>query len=161
MKIYQLTNSDFKHFTLVVMLLFLPSLGSFAQADASHLNLAKNKLALQGFDPVSYFQDKPLKGNSKFKTAIQGVVYQFANAKHQKEFEANPEKYIPAYGGWCAYAMGATGDKVEVNPKTYKILDGKLYLFYNKYFTNTLDSWNDDEENLKTKADKNWRETIK
>jgi hypothetical protein len=52
--------------------------------------------------------------------------------------------------------MGATGEKVEVDPETFKILDGKLYLFYNKYFNNTLKSWNKDEATLKTKADASW-----
>jgi hypothetical protein len=52
--------------------------------------------------------------------------------------------------------MGAKGEKVEIDPETFKIIDGKLYLFYNAYFNNTLTSWNKDEKNLKAKADKNW-----
>jgi len=53
--------------------------------------------------------------------------------------------------------MGSSGDKVEINPETFKILDGKLYLFYNAYFNNTLKSWNKDEVNLKKKAESNWK----
>ena len=71
-------------------------------------------------------------------------------------FKKSPEKFEPAYGGWCAYAMGNTGEKVEIDPETYKIVEGKLYLFYNAYFTNTLPKWNKEEKSLKTKADKNW-----
>ncbi len=69
--------------------------------------------------------------------------------------------YEPQYGGWCAYAMGNSGEKVEVDPETYKIVDGKLYLFYNKYFTNTLKSWNKDEAKLKSKADESWKNFYK
>ena len=71
-----------------------------------------------------------------------------------------PEKYEPAYGGWCAYAMGNSSEKVEVDPETFKIIGGKLYLFYNFYFNNTLKSWNKNETGLKTKADGNWNKFI-
>ena len=73
-----------------------------------------------------------------------------------KEVWKNPAKYEPQYGGWCAYAMGAKGEKVSVDPKTYKIVDGKLYLFYNRLFNNTLEDWNENEAKLKNKADANW-----
>ena len=69
----------------------------------------------------------------------------------------NPLNYEPQYGGWCAYAMGKDGSKVEVDPETFKIIDGKLYLYYNKFFNNTLKSWNKDETNLKSRADLNWK----
>ena len=71
-------------------------------------------------------------------------------------FKKNPAQYEPQYGGWCAYAMGNDGSKVEVDPETFKILNAKLYLFYNKYFTNTLKSWNKDEGRLMKSADANW-----
>jgi hypothetical protein len=64
---------------------------------------------------------------------------------------------MPQYGGWCAYAMGAKNEKVTMNPENYKIVDGKLYLFYKNFFTDTLDDWNEDEENLKQKANENWK----
>ncbi len=76
-------------------------------------------------------------------------------------FAANPTRFEPQYGGWCAYAMGASGDKVDVDPETFKIVNDKLYLFYNKFFNNTLKSWNKDESNLKSKADVNWTKFIK
>lgn len=76
--------------------------------------------------------------------------------KNKDLFAAAPVKYEPQYGGWCAYAMGAKGEKVSVDPETFKITDGKLFLFYNRFFTNTLKDWNKDENNLKINADKSW-----
>ncbi len=123
-------------------------------------NLEKT-LAIQGYDPVLYFtKNKAVKGSSKFLYKYLGVTYHFFSAVSKKEFESNPEKYEPQFGGWCAYAMGNSGDKVEVDPETFKIIDGKLYLFYNAYFNNTLNSWNKDEKNLKAKANKNWLNII-
>jgi YHS domain-containing protein len=116
----------------------------------------ENGLAIQGYDPVSYFSGKPTKGRKEFMYAYNGVSYRFVNSANLETFKKSPEKYEPAYGGWCAYAMGATGEKVEVDPETYKIINGKLYLYYNKFFNNTLDKWNKDEMNLKKKADASW-----
>ena len=127
----------------------------------SHLNLSDKKVAVSGYDVVSYFQGKPLKGSTSYKSVLNGVTYLFANESNFKSFESDPVKYEPQYGGWCAYAMGKTGEKVEINPKTYKILDRKLYLFYNKFLTNTLETWNEDEKDLKKNADKNWADLVR
>ena len=62
-----------------------------------------------------------------------GTTYRFISQQNREEFAKNPARYEPQYGGWCAYAMGKQGEKVEVDPETFKILDGKLFLFYNKY----------------------------
>jgi YHS domain-containing protein len=120
-------------------------------------NLDKSGLAIQGYDPVSYFTENKAKVGSKdFSFIIQGVTYYFTTARDRLLFKDNPLKYEPQYGGWCAYAMGATGEKVNIDPGTFKILNGKLYLFYNQFFNNTRKSWNKDEAHLKTKADINW-----
>ena len=68
----------------------------------------------------------------------------------------DPEKYQPQYGGWCAYAMGVSGDRVKIDPKTFKIINDQLYLFYNFWGNNTLKDWNKDEKRLKEKADSYW-----
>lgn len=121
-----------------------------------HFNHEK-QLALDGFDPVAYFTTgKPTKGNSSISAEVGGIVYRFASAKSKDMFLVNPAVYEPQYGGWCAYAMGSSGEKVEIDPETFKIVDGKLYLFYNAYFNNTLKKWNEDESKLKRKADENW-----
>jgi hypothetical protein len=89
------------------------------------------------------------------------ITYQFATAANQAKFKTNPDKYEPAYGGWCAYAMGDSGEKVRVDPETYKITDGRLYLFYNFWGNNTLQDWNNDEKKLKQAADHNWANIVR
>ncbi len=117
----------------------------------------QNGVAVQGYDVVAYFKlNKAVKGNESNAVYHQGVKYQFANTANKEEFKSNPSKYEPQYGGWCAYAMGATGEKIEVDPETFKIINGQLYLFYNKLFNNTLKTWNKDEISLKAKANANW-----
>ena len=123
----------------------------------SDFNLPKNHVAIQGYDPVAYFtQNKAVKGTSNLAAVYDGVTYYFSSPQNKSAFTASPAKYEPQYGGWCAYAMGATGEKVEIDPETYKILNGKLYLFYHSVFNNTLTKWNKDEKNLNAKADANW-----
>ncbi|MBT1705636.1 YHS domain-containing (seleno)protein [Chryseosolibacter indicus] len=119
-------------------------------------------LAIQGYDPVAYFtSNDAVKGKSDIVEMYNGVSYRFASVQNRDKFKADPAKYEPQYGGWCAYAMGAKGEKVDVDPETFKIIDGKLYLFYNKFFNNTLDSWNKNENHLKTNADQNWAKFIR
>ena len=125
-----------------------------------HANTEKN-IAIDGYDPVAYFtQNKAIKGNKKFAVSVDGIIYYCSSQVNKDLLVKTPTKYEPQYGGWCAYAMGAKGTKVEIDPETFKIKDGKLYLFYNKTFTNTLPLWNKDEVNLKTKADENWQQIL-
>lgn len=122
----------------------------------AQFNLEKG-IAIQGYDPVAYFtQNKAVEGDKANAVYYAGATYYFSSATNKELFKKNPAQYEPQYGGWCAYAMGKTGEKVEVDPETFKIIGGKLYLFYNKAFNNTLKTWNKDETNLKASADKNW-----
>ncbi len=138
----------------------LCSFSTFAQ-DATalrkkHFNLGKG-IAIKGYDPVSYFtENKAVKGSKDLAVLHQGILYYFSTVANKEMFKASPFKYEPEYGGWCAYAMGDNGEKVSVDPETFKIVNGKLYLFYNKYFTNTLKDWNKNEGTLKKNADLNW-----
>jgi len=126
-----------------------------------HFNL-NDGAALSGYDAVAYInQSKAIKGSKGHVFMYEGVNYYFVSVANREEFKKNPSKYEPAYGGWCAYAMGSNGDKVSIDPKTFKIINGKLNLFYNKFFNNTLEDWNKDEENLKKKADINWQKTVR
>jgi YHS domain-containing protein len=124
-------------------------------------NTEASGVAIDGYDPVAYFTgNKPQEGKKEISTVYEGITYRFATNQNRDAFNANPAKYEPQYGGWCAYAMGAKGEKVEVDPETFKIVNGKLYLFYNKYFNNTLKSWNEDEAHLKANADQRWAKFI-
>ncbi|ANF51143.1 hypothetical protein A0O34_11730 [Chryseobacterium glaciei] len=142
---------------LMLIFFFLGSL-TFAQT-GKNINRKKD-ITNSGYDVVSYFSGKPQRGSAEFSVQYQGVSYYFINKANKTVFQQNPDKYIPQYGGYCAYAMGDEGEKVTINPETYKIVNGKLYLFYNKFFKNTLISWNKDEVNLNRKADKNWQNTV-
>lgn len=147
--------------TTVLFIAFSLSLAYSQQAlRQKHFNLNKN-LAISGYDPVSYFLGTPRKGSETYSYTYEGITYHFYNSENLKIFKNYPTKYEPQYGGWCAYAMGYSGEKVTVDPETYKIVDGKLYLFYNKFFNNTLTSWNKDEKALKTKANANWIKLFK
>lgn len=130
---------------------------SHAQKNKVQFNLYKKEVALRGYDAVSYFNFDPVKGHSSINYNFQGVLYYFESVKNKETFIKSPNLFLPEYGGWCAYAMGESGEKVEVDPKTYKIIGSKLYLFYNKAFTNTLNYWNKNENELKDKADENWK----
>jgi YHS domain-containing protein len=126
-----------------------------------HFNLEKG-IAINGYDPIAYFTlQKAVKGNKQLTASVEGVTYQFSSLANKDLFLKDPKKFEPQYGGWCAYAMGANNEKVEIDPETFKIIGGKLYLFYHTWTNNTLNKWNADEPNLNPKADKNWMSTYK
>jgi YHS domain-containing protein len=131
---------------------------AFAQKDLKpYFNVDSDGLWVEGYDAVAYnVEHKAVEGKKEFAVSYNGATFRFANSKNQQLFKASPTKYLPEYGGYCSYALGATGEKVEVNPETFKVINGKVYLFYNKFFNNTLKDWNKDEQNLHASADKNW-----
>lgn len=144
---------------LIIYLSFLSVLVNAQNAEQrkATFNTNEHNVVNDGYDPVSYFDGKPLMGLESISLAYSGVIYWFATEENKAKFKTSPLKYEPQYGGWCAYALGLEPQKVKVDPNTYKIVDGKLYLFYNFGFTNTLKSWNKDEANLLKKADENWQ----
>lgn len=149
---------------LLFVLIVLFTLSGFSQRDSkrmTHFNLEKN-VAIQGYDPVAYFkQGKAVKGKKEITASHEGVAYYFSIPVNKEYFLKNPSKFEPQYGGWCAFAMGDSNEKVSVNPETFKISNGKLYLFYNAFFNNTLKSWNKNESGLMMKADTNWNKIVK
>lgn len=125
----------------------------------SEYNLADG-LAIQGYDPVAYFAEgggKATEGKSSLSFTYEGVTYRFANQANLDKFKANPERYEPAHGGWCTYAMGAKGEKVEVDPKSFVIKEGRLFLFYKDFFNDTRAEFKSDQANLTKKADTSWQ----
>lgn len=124
------------------------------------LEKKKDNLAIKGYDPVAYFKDgggEPTKGDKDITTTYEEVTYRFASEKHKSLFLADPAKYEPAFGGWCAWAM-SSGDKTEIDPKTFIIQDGRLFLFYNGFWGNTKDDWQKgDKVELARQADAHWK----
>ena len=134
--------------------------GQSEERRQNEFNLDEDNVAIQGYDVVSYFMGAPQKGKKSIFYEYKGIVYWFNSTENLDLFKKQPKKFEPAYGGWCAFALGDSGDKVKIDPKTYKIIDGELYLFYNFYFNNTLIDWNKNEVDLKSKADMNWSKII-
>lgn len=123
-------------------------------------NLAKDGLAIQGYDPVAYFPeggDKPQQGNKAITAEYRGATYRFASAEHRDLFLKNPKRYEPAYGGWCAWAM-KDSEKVEVDPKSFIVKDDRLFLFYNGFIADTRSKWLKGDHNAEAATcDANWK----
>jgi peroxiredoxin Q/BCP len=126
-------------------------------AAVQHYNLGPDKVALKGYDPVGYFsRQQALKGSKSVSAQHRGVTYYFASDENKQLFAASPQRYLPAYGGWCATAM-AKGEKVEIDPASFKVTNGRLFLFFKAFYANALKDWNKDEANLTAKADAHWK----
>lgn len=148
--------------SIALLFLIIPALLN-AQTESlrkKHFNITKG-IGIEGYDPVSYFNGEALEGDSKLPYTHQGITYLFSSPANLNKFKSSPEKYEPAYGGWCAFAMGETGEKVKIDPRTFKILEGRLYLFYNFWGSNTLEDWNENERKLKEAADRHWKNSVK
>ncbi len=124
MKIVTLIKSVTIAATLVISSL------SFA-ADID-VNANANDLAIHGYDAVSYFShSKATKGSNKYTATYKSAIYQFSNEENRERFQANPEKFAPQFGGFCAMGV-ALNRKLDTDPTAWKIVEGKLYLNLNK-----------------------------
>ena len=133
--------------TVTALLLSFMAMGAMA-ADVTH-----STSAVQGYDLVSYQNAKrPLRGNGHFVSEHQGVTYLFANADNKKAFDANPARYLPAYGGYCAFGV-SVGKKFVGDPEVWRVVDGRLYLNLD---ANIQDQWLKDVPGMIRKADGNW-----
>ena len=110
------------------------------------------RLAIKGYDPVSYFTEaEATKGEKAFEYEHQGAVWRFSSQEHLDQFKANPEAYAPQFGGYCAWAV-SQGYTANIDPRAWKIVDEKLYLNYNQ---SVQAKWEKDAEALIKKGDKN------
>lgn len=110
-------------------------------------------VAIKGYDPVAYFSDnKPIRGKNDLRFEYKGSTFLFANAANRAAFAANPEKYVPQYGGYCAFGT-SRGYKADIDPSAYTIVDGKLYLNYN---TQVKQEWSKDIAGHIRQADRRW-----
>lgn len=142
--------------TLFFLLISITTL----HAQSVDYNLKKGYVA-EGYDVVAYFNNKAIEGDTKYTTTHDSVKYKFSSQQNLDTFLKTPEKFIPQYGGYCAYAIALKSKKVSIDPETFEIRDGKLYLFYNSWGTNTLELWKKENvKGLQKKGDLNW-EAIK
>lgn len=118
-----------------------------------HVN-AEDGVAIKGYDAVAYFSDgRATQGKSEFEYSWDDVSWRFASVAHRDQFAADPERYAPQYGGFCAGGM-YFGETVAADPTAWKIVDGKLYLFAKPAF---VDNWSKDAARRIEAADNNWR----
>ncbi len=138
---------------------FIGSLSLQAQSEEPYVDFnTKKGFVAEGYDLISYFSNKPEIGDEKNTLYLRGLKFKFSSQENLIKFKANPDKYLPQYGGYCAYAIAEKGKKVSVDPETFEIRDGKLYLFYNSWGVNTLESWRENNpDELKEKADRLWK----
>lgn len=113
-------------------------------------------LAVEGYDVVAYFTDTenaPIKGKKKFTYEWMEANWRFSSEENRELFKADPEKYAPQYGGYCAYAVGAKNATAGIEPEQFTLIDGKLYLNYN---AKTQDTWTENRDDYIITGDKNW-----
>ena len=131
----------------------LATLGALPAGPARAAAFSEGGLAIRGYDPVAYFErGAPVRGVAEFETEHDGATWRFASADNLAAFEADPARYAPQYGGYCAYAA-AFGSKAPTDPDAWKIVDGKLYLNLNK---GIQARWEKDIPGFIAKADRNW-----
>lgn len=145
---------------LFCSLLASPLLVQAQELTGTH-NVTDAQVAIGGYDVVGYFtQHAALPGQADFSHEHDGVTYYFANAEHQAAFAENPSAYLPKYGGFCAFGIAAANKKFPVDPETFKVVNGELYLFFNDLVQgrqlNSIVNWNAREPQMKATAEKNW-----
>ena len=120
---------------------------------AQHAPPSTSRVALKGYDPISYFTDgKPEKGSSEFTFAFDDTTYWFKNAEHREKFAGDPERYAPQFDGYCAVQL-SRGRKVEADPEAWTITNGKLYVFSGKP---GVPIFQDQPVAIARKASENW-----
>ena len=143
-----------RRFVLVAALALVAS-AAFA---VSPVNSNWRGVAIHGYDPVAYFADgKPVEGRSDITFEWQGATWRFATAEHRQAFAAEPEKFAPQYGGYCAFAV-AKNTTADIEPDAFTLVDGKLYLNYDQDIQAT---WRKDPKGYIQKADGFWPSMIK
>lgn len=131
------------------------SVASSAFAAGVELNASSTGLALQGYDPVAYFTEgEPTKGNWTITSVYKDATYRFASEEHKATFDADPEAYLPQYGGYCAFGA-AMGFKFDGDPNYWRIVDGELFL---NISGDIQERWQQDIPGYIVKADANWGE---
>jgi hypothetical protein len=117
-----------------------------------------SNVAIRGYDPVAYFTvGRPTVGDARFEARHQGAIFRFASAANRDAFVANPTRYAPQYGGYCAWAV-SQGYTAGIDPNAWRIVDGRLYLNYNATIQRR---WEADRANLIQQANRNWPSVLR
>lgn len=148
--------------TILFMALTIVSATTFAQNIKANHNTDDSKIALQGYSPVSYLDlGIAQKGLKEHKATYEGLAYYFTTKEQKKKFEENPSKYLPQYGGYCAFGV-SVGAKFRVDPNKFVVKDGKYFLFLNDLEVDAQQLWLDgNHEKLVSKANGNWEKLSK
>lgn len=134
---------------ILLAFLFAPSVAAKDRINSSLFG----SVAIDGYDPVAYFNDgRATKGERAHTFEWMGANWRFANSENREAFAADPERYAPQYGGYCAWAV-SQGYTADIDPEAWTLVDGKLYLNYNK---DIREKWRADQKNLIEKANRNW-----
>lgn len=150
-------TSATKIFINTAVLISLCFGSSIASAKDSINTTLFGNLAIEGYDTVAYFtENRAKKGSREFETTWMEAKWRFASAEHRDLFVANPEKYAPQYGGYCAYAV-AKNSTASIEPEQFEIVDGRLYLNYNAKIKSR---WLDQRDEFIVAADANWPSVI-
>lgn len=153
-----MSKQSVMHASRVIMLAAVVFLAADLRVVSAGEFFEQEQLAIGGYDPVAYFMErKPVKGLPEFQTIHRGSTFQFASDAHRQAFAADPAKFIPQYGGYCAYGM-AKGYKAKIDPVSFTVVDGKLFLNYND---TVRAQWLLDISGYIRKADANWPEAMK
>lgn len=140
-------------FSVLTLAIALGASGPVLAADDPVYTKVFSNVAVSGYDPVSYFTDgDPKKGSKAIQMEWNGATWRFGSEQNKQLFVAAPEKYAPQYGGYCAWAV-SRGYTASGDPKVWKIVDGKLYLNYNKAVG---EEWREDIAGNIARADHNW-----
>jgi hypothetical protein len=120
---------------------------------APRVNADRPGLALKGYDAVAYFVDgRAVPGDPRFEYAVEGVRYRFASAANRDRFAREPQRFLPQYGGFCAWAV-SRGYTADTDPLAWRIVDGRLFLNYSR---SVQRQWEGDIPGNVTKGDANW-----
>ncbi len=135
-----------------------PGACAMSRAYLHSYSLPSSGVALEGYCPVAYFAvNKPVRGKPEFASTYDGVTYYLVSADAKRAFDSSPEKYIPAFGGWCAFGMSVQ-DKFPVDPTNFKIVNGRLMVFLKNRNVDALDLWKQSNDaQLIAKADAHWK----
>lgn len=143
-----------KYLPLLLIVGLVAVLAACSKTESAVKLNTSNGLALRGFDAVAYFAvDNAIRGDAKYEYIWNGAKWLFSSEENMRKFQADPSAYAPQFGGYCAFAV-SEGYTADGDPEAWKVVDGKLYLNYNK---KVKQKWEQDERERIVRGSENWR----